>query len=164
MIHYFEEPTDDSLSPCGICNRNIGINHKFVKCIICNYKIHIKCNKTDAATFEKNKKNSDHIYCLKCLEEIIPFQNLSDEQFYMTSEKGIQSDIDQLNLSILPNNSLRTFFKVINKLSCNITDDLEINCNYVDIDSFCYRNTKDFFSLFHLNIAYKKIKKNWKLF
>ena len=70
MIHYFEEPTDDSLSPCGICNRNIGINHKFVNCTICNYKIHIKCNKTDDATFEKNKKNSDQCLmsttCLNC--------------------------------------------------------------------------------------------------
>ena len=89
MIHYFEEPTDDSLHPCGICNRNIGINHKFVKCSICNYKIHIKCNKTDDTTFEKNKKNPnpDPIFCLKCQEEIIPFQNLSDEQFYLTSKK-----------------------------------------------------------------------------
>ena len=97
MIHYFEEPTDDSLSPCAICNRNIGINHKFVKCSICNYKIHIKCNKTDDATFEKYEKNSDPIFWLKCQEEIIPFQNLSDEQFYTTLEKGIHNVNRRLN-------------------------------------------------------------------
>ena len=81
MIYYSEEPMDDSLSPCGICNKNIGINHKFVKCSICNYKIHIKCNQTDDATFEKNKKNSDPIFCLICQVEIIPFQNLSMNNF-----------------------------------------------------------------------------------
>ena len=79
MIHYFEEPTDDHLFPCGICNKNISINHKSVKCSICNhmlcYKIHTKCNKIDNATYEINKENYDPFFCLKCQEEIIPFQN-----------------------------------------------------------------------------------------
>ena len=33
------------------------------------------------------------------------------------------------------------------------TEELPINCKYVDISSFNYKQNKDNFSLFHLNIA-----------
>ena len=110
MPQYFEERSDgNSNFPCGICNKDVNIDHKTIRCSICNYKIHIKCNKIDIATFEKNKSNCDPIFCLKC-QEIIPFQKLLDQQFYMTSEKGITKDADTSNLSIFPNNSLKSFF------------------------------------------------------
>ena len=89
------------LFPLGICNKSISNTHKFVKCTICNYKIHIKCNKADESSCKKNKKNSDPVFCLNYEEEIVPFKNLSDGQFYMT--KCLHSDVDQLKL--LPNNS-----------------------------------------------------------
>ena len=86
MAHYSEEPGDSNINfPCGICN-----NHQSVKCSICNYRIHMKCNKMDVATFEVHN-NSDDIFCIKCQDEIIPFQKLSDDQFYMTSEKCINN-------------------------------------------------------------------------
>ena len=156
MINYFEEPNDGNPTrPCGICNKNISDNHKAVKCSICNYKIHIKCNKIDNDTYEKSK--GDYVFCLKCQEEIIPFQQLSDQQFYLTSEKGINKDVDLLNLSVLPNNSLKTYFKDIDNVNCTFSDNDDdapsINCNYIDINSFDYKNKKDFLSLFHLNIA-----------
>ena len=162
MTHYFEEPTNENPNfPCGICNKNININHKAIRCSICNYKIHIKCN-TFVATFEKNINNTDQKICLKCREEIIPSQKISDEQFYMTAEKCINNDVDLLNMSLLPNNSLKTYFKDINNINSNVFDnDIEapdINCNYVDINSFNYKNKKNTLSLFHLNIA--SLKKN----
>ena len=80
---------------------------------------------------KKNKNN--YVFCLKYQEEIIPFQQLSDQQFYMTSEKSVN---DLLNLSILPNNSRKTNFQDINNINYNITNYDEempaINCNYVD--------------------------------
>ena len=154
MIHYYEK---DPVFPCGICNKNINNNHKTIKCSICNYKIHIKCNKIDDVTFEKMKVNLDLFLCLKCKEDIFPFQKLSDEQFFMTSEKGINKDVDLLNMTIFPNNSLKTYFKDISNINVNATDEETeepaINCHYYDINSFNYKNKKDSFSLFHLNIA-----------
>ena len=64
-------------------------------------------------------------------------------------------------MSFLPNNSFKTYFKGINNINCIVMDDLEvtdINCNYVDINSFNYKNKKNAVSLFHLNIA--SLKKN----
>ena len=60
MSHYFEEPGDSNINfLSGKCNRNIGTNHKSVKCSICNYRIHMKYmkyNKTDVVTSEVHKK------------------------------------------------------------------------------------------------------------
>ena len=65
-------------------------------------------------------------------------------------------------MPFLPNNSLRTYFKDINNINCDLMDnDLEvpdINCNYVDINSFNYKNKNNSLSLFHLNIT--SLKKN----
>ena len=104
-----------------------------------------------------NISDNHKAFCLQCQEETIPFQQLSDQQFYLTSEKGINNDVDLLNLSILPNNSLKTYFTDINNVNCHFSNNDDddapaIYCNYVDINSFNYKNKKDS-SLFHLNIA-----------
>ena len=69
----------------------------------------------------------------------------------------IEHGVDLLNLSILPNNSLKTYFKNINNVNCHFSDNDDdapvINCNYVDINSFNYKNKISSLSLFHLNIA-----------
>ena len=119
--------------------------------------IHIKYNKIDYAMFEYLKNKPDPFFCLKCQEEIIPFQKLSDQQFYMVSEKGINDDNDLSNLFIPTNSSLKTYFNDINNLNDNINNmDCEspsINCSYVDVSSFDHRNKKDTLSLFYLHIA-----------
>ena len=136
-------------------NKNISDNLKAVKCSICNYKIHIKCLNIASAAYENNK--TSYIFCLQCEEETITFQQLSDQQFYLTSEKCINNDVDLLNLSILPNDSMKTYFKDINNVNCHFSDNDDdapaINCNYVDINSFNYKNKEDSLSLFHLNIV-----------
>ena len=56
-MHYFEDPPGDNpIYPCGICNRNIRQNHRYISCKICNYKVHIKCNETDEKTYNKMMK------------------------------------------------------------------------------------------------------------
>ena len=159
MSRYFEDPIGDSpIYPCGVCSRTIGINHRFIKCSICNYNVHIKCNKTDLKTYELIKNNSEPKFCIKCQEDIIPFQKISDQQFFATSEKGINRDIEGLNFSIFPTNRLKDFFKDINNLQNNFENDDEaevpvLNCNYIDIDSFDYKTKLNHLSFFHLNIA-----------
>ena len=76
----------------------------------------------------------------------------------MTKAINIDDDND-LASSLFPSESLKCFFKGINDLNnpLNIKDDGDgdniPNCKYVDINSFKYKQNKDDFSLFHLNIA-----------
>ena len=64
-MHYFDEPAGNNLVyPCGICTKTVRINHRFIKCILCNYKVHIKCNETDIFfkginEFNQNQNSND---------------------------------------------------------------------------------------------------------
>ena len=96
-MSYFNEPTGDNPKyPCGVCEKTIAKNHRAIRCSLCNYKVHIKCNKTDAGDF-KDIDDDDIIFCIKCKEEIIPFQKLTDQQFFATSVKGMNKDVESLN-------------------------------------------------------------------
>ena len=90
-------------------------------------------------------KDDNIAHCLKCKEDILPFQRLTNQQFLATSAtsaKGITNDIRSLNMSLYPTEYLKSCCKGINDInqSKTINDDniSEINCNYVDIDTFNY--------------------------
>ena len=148
-MHYFVEPTNDNPTyPCGICNRTIGTNHRYIRCNLCNFKVHIKCNETDDKTYAKMKNNDETMFCIKCNEDILPFF------------PNLNRNYNDLNgIPEVPSlTCLKSFFKGINDLNNNQINDSNdilppINCKYEDISSFNYENSKNEFSLFHLNIA-----------
>ena len=156
-MNYFKEPIGTNPKyPCGICNKNIAKNHRFIRCIICNYKIHRKCNNTDPNTYKHLTKSKEPQVCLKCKEETIPFQALDDQQFFATVNKGINRDIDDFS-TLFPSDCLKAFFKEINTCCQNNNENdegeqAEIDCKYSDIESFVVPN-KENLSFFHLNIA-----------
>ena len=73
-MHHPNEPLGENPKyPCDICQ-----SQKFVRCIICKLKIHIKSNKTDKKTYDKLKNDKEvSMICIKCNKEIFPFFLLS---------------------------------------------------------------------------------------
>ena len=152
MIHRFHGTLDNSLNfPCGICNENIGSNQKALRCSLCNYMLHIKCNKTDNTVFK------NLFFCRKCQEDIIPFQKLSANSFTWFLRRVLIKTLISPIYFLSLNSSLKTYFNDINNFNDNANDigheAPSINCNYVNISSFDHKNKKDILSLFHLNIA-----------
>ena len=75
---WFTEPISDNPKyPCRACNRTIAKNHRKLKCITCNYRIHIKCNKTEQNEYNQLPSKSIQT-CVKCLEEALPFYTLDE--------------------------------------------------------------------------------------
>ena len=142
--------------PVEFARKKVDKSHKCIRCNLCNYKLHIKCNKTDEKTYVKMVKGEKIQLCLKCIEGSLPLQKLTDQQFFTISAKGINKDIEDINQSILPPSSFKSFFNRVNDLSNNDNNEEDIpaiNCKYVDINSFKYTQKVKDFSLFHLNIA-----------
>ena len=53
-MHYFVEPNNEFPTyPCGTCHRLVGQTHRYIRCNICYYKVHIKCKETDEKNYEK---------------------------------------------------------------------------------------------------------------
>ena len=41
--------------PCGICQKNVHNNQKYIKCTSCKFKVHIKCNGTTVEEYNTIK-------------------------------------------------------------------------------------------------------------
>ena len=102
IINYEDTFECRNCRTCGICDKIIASNHKFVDCNTCRKYVHIKCNKFDEKQYDRYKKDKNPTFCLKCNEENLPFLNLSDKQHSLTMD-GInypeETDVDNLFLS-----------------------------------------------------------------
>ena len=82
----------------------------------------------------------------------LPFQHLTNEQFYLY-QKGLP--YDDCSFQLLPTHRLNTLFKEINNFNDSNSEDESplIDCKYYNADEInkCFK--QDGFSLFHLNIA-----------
>ena len=77
----------------------------------------------------------------------LPFQRLTNQQFYVTTSKGINKDIDVINHSLFPSDILKSFFRGIHELNQakrkdNDDDIPQLNSNYLDIESFNFTKKK----------------------
>ena len=74
-------------SPCSICTKNV---RKGLCCEICDKWVHLKCNILDDKEFNYHKKNPEAPFqCLKCMENLIPFSTLNDNQFDIAVKQGV---------------------------------------------------------------------------
>ena len=96
-----------SVYSCRICLKKIHKNQQFIICYLYNHRIHLKCSKVDITNEDSEQK-----WCVKCKEDSLPFQKLTDN-FFATAKSGLNTDIDSLELSISPVNRLKSFFKDI---------------------------------------------------
>ena len=94
--------------------------------VICLKWVHIKCNKFDKKdyiTFQTNE--SLQFYCIECLADTLPFLNLDNNQFDLTT-KGIdypdEVNIDNIFLSTTQLNMMQKINKAIDN-SFNFNDD-----------------------------------------
>ena len=65
---------------CGICDKIIALNHKFIECSSCMSYVHIKCNKFDAKQYDRHLEDENPTFCFRCNRENLPFLDLNDKQ------------------------------------------------------------------------------------
>ena len=134
-MRLFTEPHPDAVNPsypCGVCNKKVGERMRAVKCDICQYWNHIKCDNIDPSYYEILKKPENekrHHFCKTCKEEMFPFQKVVNEQFEASISKHIPA-CENLNLQTDPPPRLRNLFSDLNNR--NAEDETLINCEYYD--------------------------------
>ena len=149
----------------GICEKTTASNHRKLNCSICSRYIHLKCNKFDKNDHDYYKKNNKLIFfCINCLGENLPLQNLKDNELMLTLA-GInfneEINVDALHLQSSQQTIVNKLNKVVHDYCHDVStdeDDSEevspIQCKYYSIEEFkseklnCSKN----FSILHLNI------------
>ena len=148
---------------CNACDKNINKNHKAVKCDICNQRLHIKCNLMNKKDFEHKLASKDLLFCVKCLENNIPFTKLTDDEFKLSITQGINTQLSEDNNKIQffsqqQKKYLKNINDVLQRTTCETSDSdnnaTNVNCNYYDVDEFTKAKfeSNNSFSIFHMNI------------
>ena len=154
-------PPTTASSPCPICAKTVRRNAKALTCDICSCRVHIKCNLLNDKDLKYHKKNPEAMFhCRSCMEKIVPFSGLNDNQFGIAVKQGINYLLDT-HILYNPIEMDKKLFEKINhavsqKNNMSDDDDLDtyIDCKYYGVDDFQKQKLKDdkSFSVFHLNI------------
>ena len=63
----------------------VAKNHRAIERNICFKWIHLKCNKLSEKAYKLFQENNNtSFFCIKCMEDHIPFLTLDDKQFELT--------------------------------------------------------------------------------
>ena len=143
--------------PCLVCEKNCNVNQQSIFCTQCLSRVHRKCNGTSKTDFDILSEEEDDMpfHCILCAihnnAENFPYGCLS------TSEL-----LDLYGVDLPSQLAFLRSYDVLSKLNKmpNMTDfDMDenlahtINSRYMEIsDHSKLQDTKDSFSLFHLNI------------
>ena len=161
--HYLPEISPVQIRvTCNVCNKTISSNHRRIHCSCCDQQSHIKCNKIDPKLFEQINKNKS-ILCITCKNENIPFHKIDDIELAAVN-KCINVDCDLIKEKSVTSLSLKKLFSDINKasdfnsshplpLKDDESDEMVIDCKYVDLCDFKPPSFKKNISLFHTNIG-----------
>ena len=143
--------------PCIVCEKNCNVNQQSIYCTQCLNWVHRKCNGTSKADFDILSEEDDDMpfHCILCVihnnAENFPYGYLSNSELLDLHGVDLPSQL-----------ALLQSYDVCSKLSKmpTMTDfDMDenlahkINSRYMEIfDLSKLHDTKDSFSLFHLNI------------
>ena len=167
--------------PCGICQRNIYKNQKWLLCNQCNFYVHISCNKTSAAEYEALQKNPDEVpwFCLSCTvsnhESILPFGSVENEVLSNIFYFDIPSAVDSLpsfevtsHLTDLPDlqdydvdehlpSNISSSYHTIQKLSSSDITDKDLSFRHMNVRSLSCHIEELQSLLVNLNINFDAI-------
>ena len=128
---------------CEICGKLIDDIQVAASCCLCNYRAHKKCNKLRSKNFVTTDHRSKFPICNDCKENTLPFQNqFPDKNKESNTNTNFKKFFNAINIENLEN--------IIDK---NETDTENLNCEYVDYDSFKYIKDDKSLSILHMNIA-----------
>ena len=57
-----------------------------MQCDKCHIWVHIKCNEINLQNYEFLQKSPSAWYSIKCFEDIVPFETISNEELFKTNQ------------------------------------------------------------------------------
>ena len=74
---------------CKICNVSVNTGDNAIVCDICNSWVHTRCNWLDKKDYKAFQNDHDKsFYCLLCMNDVMPYSKLNDNEFERISAKG----------------------------------------------------------------------------
>ena len=87
--------------PCKLCSKNINNRDAAIQCDICQFWVHLRCNKVSLVDYKYLQGSTDPWFCLSCCSTILPFGNLTDKDFSCSTLNKNYIEISSKNSSVL---------------------------------------------------------------
>ena len=120
--------------PCKLCSKNINNKDAAIQCDICQFWVHLGCNKLNLVDYRYLQGSTDPWFC----STILAFGNLTDKDFSCSILNKSYIEISNNNSSVLlkPPPNLELLFNQFNNSSPEQQNDTEnvVNSRYFDID------------------------------
>ena len=103
MSSITQNDTDKHL--CSICRKNVSKSNLAIECTNCKLWTPIKCNYLDSKDYKYHQYNPEEsFYCIKCMEDNIPFTKLTNNEFDVSVKHGVNAlfDIEKTMFSPTP--------------------------------------------------------------
>ena len=65
--------------PCKLCNKNINDSDAAIQSDICQFWVHLRCNKLNLVDYKYLQGSADPWFCLSCCSTILTFGNFTDK-------------------------------------------------------------------------------------
>ena len=123
--------------PCKLCNKNINDRDAAIQCDICQFWVHLRCNKLNLVDYKYLQGSADPWFCLSCCSTILTFGHFTDKDLsYLVFIKNYieisnKNSFDHLK----PPPNLALLFNQFNNSSSEQQIDPEnvVNSRYFDI-------------------------------
>ena len=136
-----------------------------IQCDICQFWVHLRCNKLNLVQYKYLQGSTDPWFCLSCCSVILPFGNLTDKDFsYSVLNNYIEiSNKNSSALLKLPPDLTPLFDQFNNSFpEQQIDPENVVNSRYFDIDQIqSLKFTQNEKSLFFFHINACSLNKNF---
>ena len=124
--------------PCKLCSKNVNNIDAAIQCDKCQFWVHLRCNKLNLVDYKYFQGSTDPWFCLSCCSAILPFGNLTDNDFSCSILNKNYIETSNKNSSVLlkPSPNLELLFNQFKNPSPEQQNDPEnvVNSRYFDID------------------------------
>ena len=94
--------------PCKLCNKNINDSDAAIQSDICQFWVHLRCNKLNLVDHKYLQGSTDCWFHLSCCSIILPTVNLTEKHFSYTVLK--------VNKSVYTAKSRQQYYKTLNNI------------------------------------------------
>ena len=122
-----------------------------MQCDKCHVWVHIKCNEISLQNYEFLQKSPSAWYCIKCFEDIVPFETISNEELFKTNQGS------KIKFTVLTESHTTPSQDLIDQLNEAMDDPSSgaVSSKYYELCELSYlmNNSKNCLSFVHLNIS-----------
>ena len=125
------------MNKCKTCKKTICKYRYQLRCSICCENFHLSCIEyLNSDEFKRLKESNVSWSCLACLEELFPFNNIADNNIFLTTTTDLNHTghniIDNLKKDI--NNQLKLFDDNLDSKNSDLLGDVTPDANFYEID------------------------------